>query len=674
MSTTSGDTRSIAEALDDNRARLFVGRRDELAACDRLLSPAHPCRVLFFHGPGGIGKTTLLRAALARARAAGWKVAELDARAVPPDPVAARMALSQAMGAATPTGDERLLLAIDTFEEWAAMEGWLRNEFLPSLFGSAHVLIAGRQPPGLRWRSDGGWDGLLDHRAVSPFSAEEARDYLTRRGVEAEARGRAAEVSRGHPLLLALLADALGSSELTDLSETLFDRAIDEQLISLVDHLVPAGTRWEERATLFACALLRHTSEDLLARMVDVDAARARSLFEWLEQLSFVDADPIGAYPHDVMRGALRTALERREPDLRTSLLDAAVAHYLERIRSSGDPVLLAEHLYLYSNFMPPIYPDPTGDLEPSYAERARPQDVPAMRAMVVRHEGEEQVRLFDFWWQHQPTAFRAVRGSDEVVTGFFILLELRDPPAEWLAGDALMARFWAEGARLDRPLQKDESAVLLRMWMHREQHMRPSPVAPLWSVELARTLLLTPGISMGAAVHPDSADWVANSLLYGHRELEGSQVHSGDEPTVAYLHDFSNETILEWLEHTYQRYRETLVDTAPAAAPIEPGELRLALRQIHRPDRLASHPLAARVGGEDPVTALRARIEEECQVLRHNPKTEVLFRVIDRTYLRPAHDQRAAAESCGLSWDQYRRRLTESIKLLSARLERSLS
>lgn len=672
MGATGADTRSIAEVLAENRARLFVGREAELAACDRLLSPEHPCRVLFVHGPGGIGKTTLLHAAAERARTAGWAVAAVDARAVPPEPVAVRMALGQAMGASTGEPERRLLLALDTFEAWAALEGWLRDEFLPSLFDSAHVLLAGRRPPGVRWRSDPGWHGLLEHRALSPLSGEEARDYLARRGIEATARSRAVEVARGHPLLLALLADALGSSAQAELSDTFFARAIDEQLIDLVDHLVPAATRSEERAALYASSLVRHTTEPLLAEMVGVDAERAQSLFAWLRGLSFVDAGPIGAFPHDVMRDALRATLERREPALRTRLLDGAVAHYLERIRSSGDPVLLGEHLYLYTNFMPPIYPGFVADAEPSYAEPARPQDVPAMRAMVADHEGAEQARIFDFWWQRQPEAFRAVRGSDEAVTGFFLLLEIRDPPAEWLAGDALLARFWTEGARLDRPLQQGECGVLLRMWMHRERHMQPSPVGPLWAVELGRSLLMNPDVAMGAALHPDSDAWVSNSRLYGHRELAGSRGRSGGETTVVYLHDFSRETALEWLERTYRRYRETVVDPAPAA-PIEPGELRTALRQLHRPDRLARHPLLARVQGEDPVSALRARIEEECQALRGNPRTEVLFRVLDRTYLRPAHDQRAAAEACHLSWDQYRRRLTESIRLLAARLERSL-
>ncbi|MFI5897401.1 AAA family ATPase [Actinoplanes sp. NPDC051513] len=64
MSTHLGDL------LDTARRQRLVGRHRELASFDDAVSGRSPRRLLFLYGPGGIGKTTLLREFRARARAA----------------------------------------------------------------------------------------------------------------------------------------------------------------------------------------------------------------------------------------------------------------------------------------------------------------------------------------------------------------------------------------------------------------------------------------------------------------------------------------------------------------------------------------------------------------------------------------------------------------------------
>jgi hypothetical protein len=48
--------------------------------------------------------------------------------------------------------------------------------------------------------------------------------------------------------------------------------------------------------------------------------------------------------------------------------------------------------------------------------------------------------------------------------------------------------------------------------------------------------------------------------------------------------------------------------------------------------------------------------------VLRHHPRDEKLYRVIDRTYLRPAHTQELAAELLNLPSSTYRRHLAQGV------------
>lgn len=75
--------KTLADRLSRSRERAFVGRateravfRSALAGEDRAFS------VLYLHGPGGVGKSTLLRRLSDDAREAGRFVVEIDARTV----------------------------------------------------------------------------------------------------------------------------------------------------------------------------------------------------------------------------------------------------------------------------------------------------------------------------------------------------------------------------------------------------------------------------------------------------------------------------------------------------------------------------------------------------------------------------------------------------------------
>jgi hypothetical protein len=86
----------------------------------------------------------------------------------------------------------------------------------------------------------------------------------------------------------------------------------------------------------------------------------------------------------------------------------------------------------------------------------------------------------------------------------------------------------------------------------------------------------------------------------------------------------------------------------------------RRALRDLHRPDALVANPLQrARMTRE---TALDELLEQAVAALRADPRDAKLARALDRTYLRPAPTQEAAAEVLGLPFSTYRRHLTRGI------------
>jgi hypothetical protein len=82
-------TTTLGERLRGERRRLFVGRTREVelfrAALDQ---PEPPFSVLYVHGPGGIGKASLLDVFAASAEECGVRLVRVDGRELePPGPV-----------------------------------------------------------------------------------------------------------------------------------------------------------------------------------------------------------------------------------------------------------------------------------------------------------------------------------------------------------------------------------------------------------------------------------------------------------------------------------------------------------------------------------------------------------------------------------------------------------
>ena len=144
-----------ARSLDRLRAEGFVGRSSTLAAITASLQGAAPQRVHLVHGPGGIGKTTLLDAADRVGRAAQRAVHRLDGR----DVVGSPGAVSEWYGSVADVTAPGLLL-IDGYELLAPLDEWFRAAFLPSLPTETVTVLAGRSAPSDAWWLDAGWRAL----------------------------------------------------------------------------------------------------------------------------------------------------------------------------------------------------------------------------------------------------------------------------------------------------------------------------------------------------------------------------------------------------------------------------------------------------------------------------------------------------------------------------------
>jgi hypothetical protein len=96
---------------------------------------------------------------------------------------------------------------------------------------------------------------------------------------------------------------------------------------------------------------------------------------------------------------------------------------------------------------------------------------------------------------------------------------------------------------------------------------------------------------------------------------------------------------------------------------------VRQALRDLHRPDLLARNPLLRtrllqeRARNEEPdADVLRDLLREAVEILRQHPRDDKLLRAVERTYMRPAATQEAAAAALGLPFSTYRRHLTHGV------------
>ena len=164
--------------------------------------------------------------------------------------------------------------------------------------GAAHSALANR--PGMARAGQPCTDS-------DPLSASESLDLLGRFAVPADQRTRLAELGRGHPLTLALLADSAVTAAVPD---DLVDAP--DLVAALVTQIVGEAPDEAHAMGYALCAMAWLTTEDLLRRAV---GERAGEVWSWLASRPFITLTPDGLYPHDLVRDVLDADLRRRSPE-----------------------------------------------------------------------------------------------------------------------------------------------------------------------------------------------------------------------------------------------------------------------------------------------------------------------------------------------------------------------
>ena len=153
-------TRRMKDVLAQQVLSSLVGRAEEMATLLRCLEGESPF-VVQIHGIGGVGKSALVHAFVARAQEQGAIAVVLDTPLIEPTERGFLQELGHAIGKDSPTIDEavdaldamgpRVFLVLETYEVFRLMDTWLRQTFVPALTDNVRVLLVGREPPTPGW-------------------------------------------------------------------------------------------------------------------------------------------------------------------------------------------------------------------------------------------------------------------------------------------------------------------------------------------------------------------------------------------------------------------------------------------------------------------------------------------------------------------------------------------
>jgi hypothetical protein len=576
----------------------FVGRSEELhdlvAAARREPGAA---QTIFVHGPAGIGKTELLRELVRACADEGIAVHRVDARGVESAPGEVARALTP--GAAR-------VVVVDNYEQLAAVDDWLRERWLPELPADVVLVLAGRAAPALAWRRLGSIRSIR----LRGLDDRDAIELLRRRGVHDRDYEAILSFTHGHPLALALASEvAMQRGRLDVPFAPQAEPDLVRGLLRAFDDEVPDATH---RRALEACAVVRTMTEPMLASMLVL--ADARSLFEWLAALSFVELGASGLAPHDIGR-----------------------------------------------SYTWPV----DGEISPGWASD---RDVPALVAMVERHEGTDSAAIAKHWLSRQIAHVQVARDAQGAPVGFVasIHLDVASPADLRVDPAAATARRYLN--QLER-WGNGETTTIHRFWMSAATYQAPSPARDLVMAMITRHNLTTRRLGYNFLPTADPEIW-AESLAYADVARTAEVDFSvGGRRYGVFAHDWRTHPPASWLRLLAHRASAGPLARLPGDEPVFLTHAQLeqavrdAVRNLRRPQLLRANPLMRAAIVQGKPESLQAVLREAIAALQADARTSKWSRALAVTYDDPGIEtQEQAADKLGLAFSTYRRYLAAAL------------
>jgi hypothetical protein len=673
----AGPGRGLAGLLQAARERAFVGRESERAAFSAALSGVSPVAVVWIHGPGGIGKSTLTRLWVQQAQQAGRRVVEIDGHFVGRTPQEFEQA------AAAVLEDASALLVVDSFEQCQWLEGWLRERFLPRLVDGALVVLSARTPPQVEWSLDPGWSQVLAVRELPPLTAQQSGALLAARGVDAAAVPSVAAFAGGNPLALSLAAAVTHRVPGTERDWT----PTGEVLAILMTRLIGEVPSAAHRRALEVAAQAYATTEELLLDALPQEDAEA--LFAWLRALPFMESAPQGLFPLDAARETLVADLRWRSPQAFEAIRARLLQVYLRQAREAPDSQMLeamgrAFYLYRDVRLVGAMYSwSRQGGV---HEEDLTPEHLPRVLELARTAEGEASAELVSYWYARQPQAFhlfRDVRRGDIVAFSAHLVLPVPADPQD-LATDPVVAAAWAY-SDATAPARPGEHLSITRFAVYPAAYDQPSAMLELnqW-----RALVEAYRASRRAHdfdVHQDMQAWAAR--MGNAMADSGRRARVGDATYGLFVNDWRLESFEDWFQAVVSGDVPASVgdgviaparqsppgeaSTGPAPTREEFDEyVRLALQTWRNPAGFAANPLLRQrflsTPDGDPASVLRAMVQQAVDALPADLAGVKAHAALVATYFSGGPTQESAARRLGLPFGTYRRHLRAAVTQVS--------
>jgi len=657
---------SVGERLSSARVRAFIGREEELGCFTEALTgdPQAPL-VFYVAGPGGIGKSTLVRRLADQARSAGRPTFELDGRFVSRDP-------ADFERAAAPFLDvPGTVLFVDSFEHCQWLESWLWQHFLPRAADGALAVLAGRLAPQAQWCADPAWAGVLHVTELKPFGDEQARSLLAAARLRPELRDRVLRFAGGNPLALSLGAAAAAGPAGWSKEEIWAPSA--DVLRNLLAGLIGEVPTAAHRRALEVAAQAHSTSEELLSSVLPEEDAHL--LFSWLRDLPFMESTHRGLHPHDAARETLAADLRWRAPHAFATMRRRLAEEYLRMLREAPEErvwTVTDELFYLFKE-AEALARLRTWSREHEVHDRPlQPGDIDVVLRMAEQTEGPASADLVRYWAQRQPKAFSVYRlVSTGRIVAFTARLVLPAPPdPQDLATDPVVAAAW-EHTDATAPVNPGEHIRISRFSVYPERYQVPSRVIDLSSSRAQAEAARARGHAYGFAVYQDADAWA--SRVKGSLADTGARPRVGEHAYGLFSVDWRQVPVEAWLR------RFISADDVPARSGpsgFSRATFDQAVREAlaHWRDAGAFTACAlmrARLAADfaDPVRELRALLRQAVDELAQDPRGVRAREALTAGYFSGAPTQEAAARRLGLPYGTYRRHLRQGLDLLCAAL-----
>jgi hypothetical protein len=596
MAGTASSIHRLADRLAESRAFMFVGRAEALAAF-RSVVTADPfsvtTAVIFVHGPEGVGKSTLLQRFADMAREVGRQVAQVSAKDM--DPSRETFAAQAGSVLDDPAG----VMIVDNFERCQELEPWLADELLPRLPVGALVVLAGRRPPGSRWREDLGWARALHTVRLDNLTPVEARELLDRLQVKSNLHDRLLALTHGHPLALRLAAEVVKRGD-TSARAWKPDQALLRQL---VERLVGDAPSPPHRRALEVCAHSLATTEAMLRAVVGEEAPY---LFDWLRRQSFIELNKYGLAPHDLVRDIIDADFRWRDPDGYQQMHAEISRYVIEKVQNpAASDCLPAAFSWTYllrrdgflSRFL--TWQHDAGIFE----DVVRDGDRAKIRQLIESAEGSQSADIAEFWLSIQPEAFHVYRATASAepiaVLG---LLRLTPDMADLISRDPITAAAW-EHMRENQSLRAGEGFSVARYQVAGDVYQRPSVIMDLMIHRCLVEIFRAKKIAWDFVVLANDSFW-DDFMWYFNKHKVRDVVSVGGRSYAIYAKDWRRLPLRQWMElrtsvelpDPMAKRGNGLDGGAEHTAVLSRSEFDKAvvdaLESLHRRDRLARNPL----------------------------------------------------------------------------------